>query len=386
MSTVKRFSAIKVDKGELDENGFLRARATATRVGVFRYVRPDGSLFRELRLPDEVFHPDSLKTLKMVPVTLEHPDAGLVTPENAKQLQVGFTGDVSASGVYVETEVVVTDKKAIESVNKGKRETSCGYTCNLDETPGEWEGQSYDAIQRNIRYNHLAIVTRGRAGSSVRLHLDSLDAVETEEKQREDKNMAKIKLGDKSYEVSDEVKEAFDNFMEKSKAKEDKIEEEKKDLEAKKKEADKKADALQAKVDHFEAESTKEKTKMDADKQKETFDAAVKARVELVKLAEKAKLEKHDSMTERELKVALIKTKRADFSDEGRSDEYVEAAFDMAKAELEKTEPASKKIGAEFTKGDGEGETKETPEQVRARRMREDSELWKKPGGVSKTV
>ena len=38
------------------------------------------------------------------------------------------------------------------------RELSCGYYCDLDETPGEYEGQRYDARQRNIRGNHLALV------------------------------------------------------------------------------------------------------------------------------------------------------------------------------------------------------------------------------------
>ncbi|MFI7909566.1 DUF2213 domain-containing protein, partial [Acinetobacter baumannii] len=39
-----------------------------------------------------------------------------------------------------------------------------------------WNGQEYDAIQRNIRVNHLAIVPRGRAGNA-RLNLDRHDAV-----------------------------------------------------------------------------------------------------------------------------------------------------------------------------------------------------------------
>ena len=41
-----------------------------------------------------------------------------------------------------------------------------------DETPGEWNGQPYDVIQRNIRINHLALVANARAGDSARLNLD----------------------------------------------------------------------------------------------------------------------------------------------------------------------------------------------------------------------
>ena len=40
----------------------------------------------------------------------------------------------------------------------GLKELSLGYNLDLDETPGEWEGQPYDAVQRNIVINHLALV------------------------------------------------------------------------------------------------------------------------------------------------------------------------------------------------------------------------------------
>ena len=35
-----------------------------TRVGIFEYRRPDGSIRRELRLPEEVFAPESLASYK----------------------------------------------------------------------------------------------------------------------------------------------------------------------------------------------------------------------------------------------------------------------------------------------------------------------------------
>ncbi len=42
-----------------------------------------------------------------------------------------------------------------------------------------WKGQHYDAIQRNIRVNHLALVRKARAGDQARLNLDSRDSTAT---------------------------------------------------------------------------------------------------------------------------------------------------------------------------------------------------------------
>ena len=58
---------------------------------------------------------------------------------------------------------------------------SLGYVCKIDETPGEWNGQKYDQIQRDINYNHLAVVHKGRAGNArIRLDADELVSFDVE--------------------------------------------------------------------------------------------------------------------------------------------------------------------------------------------------------------
>jgi hypothetical protein len=52
-------------------------------------------------------------------------------------------------------------------IGAGKRELSAGYRCLYEVTAGVWNGLHYDAIQRNIRGNHLALVTEGRMGPDV---------------------------------------------------------------------------------------------------------------------------------------------------------------------------------------------------------------------------
>ena len=58
---------------ERTTEGFLKGRAIVTSGGVFTYKRADGSLQRELRLPEEVFALATLESLKLKPVTLNHP-------------------------------------------------------------------------------------------------------------------------------------------------------------------------------------------------------------------------------------------------------------------------------------------------------------------------
>nr|DAP13013.1 MAG TPA: protein of unknown function (DUF2213) [Caudoviricetes sp.] len=64
--------------------------------------------------------------------------------------------------------VVVHDKRAVDLIERGlKAELSVGDTVETEQVAGTTpEGAHYDAIQRNIRCNHLSIVTRGRAGNA----------------------------------------------------------------------------------------------------------------------------------------------------------------------------------------------------------------------------
>lgn len=163
-------------------NGYLRCDALITRTGVFEYRLADGSTRRELRLPGEVFHGDSLATFDLVPLTNEHP-AEKLTPDNTAKYQTGAVSAVRRVDNAVAASVLVTDARAISDVEAGKTQLSCGYDCDLEQRAGVTDGidgvpdgMRYDAIQRNIVGNHVAIVRKGRAGDA-QLHLDADDAV-----------------------------------------------------------------------------------------------------------------------------------------------------------------------------------------------------------------
>jgi hypothetical protein len=178
IKSVRRFDLGQITSVERTPQGFLKVPGFATRTGVFTYIDSNGQVRRELRHPDDVFDPESLATLRNAPVTLEHPPV-MLTPSNVNQYMKGYTTDrVEVNRDLVETDLIIAVNDAIQAVEeKGMRELSSGYLADLEEVSGVYNGTQYDVRQRNIKYNHLAIVKRGRAGPEARLRLDSADAV-----------------------------------------------------------------------------------------------------------------------------------------------------------------------------------------------------------------
>lgn len=167
-----RVDSVKVDTHSSRE-GFFYDEPILTRTGIFDYKNPDGSIRRELRLPEQVFDPESLSSYQGKPVVITH-DAGEINKDNVRWEQVGnILTEGYRDGDTVRAKIVINDIDSVKS--SGLRELSLGYFNDLIEKPGEWNGQHYDAIQTNIRVNHLAVVAVARAGDAARLNLDSKD-------------------------------------------------------------------------------------------------------------------------------------------------------------------------------------------------------------------
>ena len=174
LKRVVRLDSIPIRKAVFTDEGYLKDRPILTSTGIFEYTNPDGSIRRELRLPEDVFAPESLASYKGKPIIITH-DAGLVNKDNVRDNQVGtILSEGIPSGNDVKADIIIhaTD----EMKDKGYKELSLGYNLDLEETPGEWKGQPYDAIQRNIIINHLALVREARAGEQARLNIDSRDS------------------------------------------------------------------------------------------------------------------------------------------------------------------------------------------------------------------
>lgn len=189
----------------IDPNtGYLTAPVNATRAGIFIYHDEIGREVRVLRPEQEVFKAESMGSLARKPATFDHPDH-LPDATDISKYIVGMTGDVVTKvGDFVRTSVTVTTQAAINSINAGNHEVSCGYTADVVKEAGaHHEFGPYDMVQKNIHYNHLAVgIPKGRGGPDVRMLLDSADTQEN--------TMRKIKVGDKEYEVPNDVADAWE--------------------------------------------------------------------------------------------------------------------------------------------------------------------------------
>ena len=89
--------------------------------------------------------------------------------DHKPDLIVGSTGtDAVFNDPYLQNSLVVWEPVALAGITSDEqRELSCGYYYDADMTPGEYQGARYDGVMRNIRANHIALVTEGRAGPDV---------------------------------------------------------------------------------------------------------------------------------------------------------------------------------------------------------------------------
>ncbi len=225
------------------DEGFLIVPARISRVGIQEYPavamgitdKEPNAIIKVFRPEEEVFSDQSLQSFANKPVTDNHPPE-LVDSKNAKQYSVGHAGpEVIKDGIFAKTILHINDADAISKIESGKVELSNGYISDIEWIPGVTQnGENYDAIQRNIRGNHIAIVERGRAGPDCRV----ADNLPTEG----DLSKMKITIDGVDYEVDAQTAQAVGKLQvrlrdaeektlseaEKAKAKEDEAEEAKK--------------------------------------------------------------------------------------------------------------------------------------------------------------
>lgn len=176
-----------------DLNGWPEIKGNPiSKVGVFDYLGADISpelvpdqIYKVYRPEEELSKLETIESFKLLPWTDEHAmlgseDEGLTSPE--KKGVHGVIGeDVYFEDGYLKGNIKIFSKKLANLIEDGKKELSIGYRCLYDLVSGVYDGQKYDAVQRNIRGNHLATVSEGRSGHDVsvldhfRISLDSKD-------------------------------------------------------------------------------------------------------------------------------------------------------------------------------------------------------------------
>lgn len=310
--SVNRYDRVPIG-AKFTEDGYLEDSPVLTRTGVFVYQDGKGGIRRELRRPEDVFAEDSLSSYRNKPITKGH--HGKIDAATVKRHQIGtVTSPGRQDGEDVTGDIVIHDPRVIKQ--DGWKELSVGYSVDLIEEPGEYNGERYDAIQTNIRVNHLAVVPKGRAGNA-RLNLDAADAA-TPTDDEGDPTMKKVRLDNGiEYDAAPEVAQAYDQARADLGDATTKLEQEKARADA----------AEQAKT---EAESKVEQIRQDAVAQART-------RLQLEATAKEHKVEVKQDAKDRDIKTGVIKAIRGDAVDlADKPDAYIDAAYDYAVADAGK--------------------------------------------------
>src|SRR5271157_1894291 len=173
-SKTLRFYTVEAlsENRELTPEGYLLCYdACLARIGTYTYkadeipmVEPDDNgIVTVLRHPEDVFKEEAIASFVGKSVTNNHPSEGEdVTPDNWRALEVGIildprrgTGDKKD---FLVADLLIKDKQAIELVQSGKTQLSCGYDAEYLQL------KKGLAKQYGIIGNHVAIVENGRAG------------------------------------------------------------------------------------------------------------------------------------------------------------------------------------------------------------------------------
>lgn len=170
--TVNRFTdASPIGKVKRTKDGYVTAYARAVRTGIQMYRASEVGLVgdhmvRVMRPEEEVFSQDSLQSFSHAPVTLGHP-TDPVSSDNWHDLAVGeVSTEAVRDGDFIALPLILKDARAITALDGGMRELSAGYTAEIEFVDNH---PDYDAVQRNIRINHLAVVPKARAGAEARI-------------------------------------------------------------------------------------------------------------------------------------------------------------------------------------------------------------------------
>lgn len=281
----------------IDSNGWAEIKGNPiSRVGVFPYsgrqidssLDPD-KIYQVYRPEEELSSQACIDSFKLLPWVDLHPNRLLGSEADGRMPaeEKGIEG-VIGEDVYFENGILYGNLKLFSDhmdgkIDDGVRELSAGYGCIYELVSGVFNGQPYDAIQRNIRGNHLALVPEGRMGPEVAV-LDKLtftfDAKEIKmAKTEEEKNEENLKgAADRA------AKDGFKKYMADEEDPEEKAERKEagaKDAEPEEKEEpkkEKKAEDKKAKDSDEEGEKqNKAETKKEDKEARSGLDSAMKS-------------------------------------------------------------------------------------------------------------
>ena len=354
---------------EYMDNGFLRVPGRVARTGIQDYLACELGLdgdptrvVKVMRPESEVFNDSAMSSYEGVDVTIEHPKS-FVDAESYKDISKGTVLNAVRDGDFVKADVIIKSEDAIKEVESGKVQLSAGYSAVYVEAT---DSDPFDYIQTNIRINHVAVVSKARAGAQARLFDNHPNPPE--------KDMIKVVLDSgRSVELEDGATAALisDSF--------ERLTTRATDAEGKLGEIQATADAQGEKINQLEADL---KLANDGEALKSKLADLAQVKDAAVRIAGKEFT--CDSVDSLEIKREALKVVRDSIEWSEQSESYINGAFNFADAESKKDdedEEDAKK--AEDSKAQLAADAAKVVKAVDSRGKRDfmDSNLWKVNAG-----
>ncbi len=180
--------ALAADKRQYDADGRLHVdQANISKAAVNEYLgreinsvmkdEPGWKMLEPERRYKLLRHPEEIKkavgTFNGLPILWIHKPAS--AQDHPHEITIGATGnDATFDHPYLKNSLSIWPAYASGAIEDGdQKQLSAGYAYKADMTPGEFEGEKYDGVMRDLVGNHLALVREGRAGSDVAVDEDA---------------------------------------------------------------------------------------------------------------------------------------------------------------------------------------------------------------------
>ncbi|MDH0356741.1 DUF2213 domain-containing protein [Morganella sp. GD04133] len=177
-------------KRTYDNNGWLEVKDNPiSKAGVFDYLgaeigapEPD-RIYKVFRPPEELASEETIKSFRLTPFIVDHEMLGKnATPAEKKGIQGVIGENVYYDHPYLRGNIKIFSDAALSDISSGKIDLSPGYRSRYDfDSPGVYEGEAYEVVQRHLRGNHLALVDEGRTGADVAVQDHLVVTIDTKE-------------------------------------------------------------------------------------------------------------------------------------------------------------------------------------------------------------
>jgi hypothetical protein len=272
-----------------DLNGYIEIKNNPiTKVGVFEYsgrqIDQDGTMgldpdkiYNVYRSEEELSKPETIASFRGLPLIDDHEMLGVGIPGLMAPEEKGVHGvtgsDVRVENGYMLSTLRIFSEKLKKLNEDGKKDLSAGYYSVYDIESGNFKGQPYEIVQRQIRGNHLALVGEGRSGPDVsvldhfKFTFDSKEIANMADEKKDEKKATDESVGANSLEQKlDQILTVLSKLVPATgmDSDEDKDKKETKDADEEKKDVKDADEADKDKKDTKDAEEKKDKAAMDA--------------------------------------------------------------------------------------------------------------------------